>query len=371
MNREYAVGTRAIHVGRPVKYPGAPINVSPGFSSTYNSGSTAVYSRDDQEIIAALEEVVGSLEGGTAVAFASGMASIAAGFDVLAAILHRTPKVLVSGSSYFGTIMQLRHRRENFGWTIIESRAKNTASFLREIDGVDVVWLETPSNPELLVFDIAAVAKRARAANAVLCVDNTFATPYLQNPLMLGADIVVHSATKSLSGHSDVLGGLLIAKDQRIVAKVREIRSFYGGILGSMEAFLILRGIRTLHLRMDRASSNAAVLSAVIQSHPKVLEVHYPFLASNPEVEIAKKQMKSGGSLFCFRVGGSAYAADRLTKSLKLAFSATSLGGVETQIDRRARYKGETVPEDFLRVSVGIEDVEDLVDDFTQALEHI
>ncbi|WP_328587621.1 trans-sulfuration enzyme family protein [Serinibacter arcticus] len=233
-----------------------------------------------------------------------------------------------------------------------------------------LVWLETPTNPMLEIADIPAIAEAAHAVGAIVVVDNTFATPLLQRPLELGADVVVHSVTKYLAGHSDVILGAVVTRDEELFAKVRQRRITAGGVAGPFEAWLALRGLRTLALRVERAQANAAELARRLQEHPAVLAVAYPGLPEHPQHELATRQMDGYGSILTLRVRGGAAAAARLTGEVHLWLPATSLGGVESMLERRRRWPNEapTVPEDLMRVSVGIEDVEDLWDDLDRAL---
>lgn len=315
-----------------------------------------------------LEQAIGELENGYAIAYGSGLAAVAGILDTVSIQLGRPLRVLMPRSSYSGTVGQLIMRQNGMGWSVSFSESLETQSLINEIQNVDLVWLESPSNPQLAIFDIARIASKAKERGALVCVDNTFATPILQNPLNLGADLVVHSATKYLSGHSDVLGGAVVANNADMLGRLREHRTSFGSILGSMEAYLILRGIRTLHLRVERASANALELAKFLSNQPGIEAVYYPFLPSSPYFELSKLQMSSGGAMLSFDVGPSPFAAELVCSSLSIAVNSTSLGGVETQVDRRARYLGETIGEGFIRVSVGVENIDDLIADFTFAL---
>lgn len=364
-------GTIAVHEGRPDRVTGSPLNVAPDATSTYVAGSSAIYARETQYAVIALEDTVGALEEGYGVAFASGMATVTAVLDYLASKFDRPPRILAPRASYLGTISQLNDRALHLGWKVSFSSAITTEALLEQMSDIDIIWIETPTNPQMIVFDIRALAKRAGEIGAVLCVDNTAATPILQNPICLGADIVIHSATKFLSGHSDVIGGIAVVRERALALDLKHQRTLYGSILGPFEAYLILRGIRTLHLRVERATSNATELAMILERHPKVTEVHYPFLDSSPYYEVAKSQMTHGGALFGLELGISPYRAERFCDLLRLGINSTSFGGVETQIERRARHGDKSVGQGFVRVCVGVEDIEDLVEDFEAALEKL
>jgi cystathionine gamma-synthase len=232
-----------------------------------------------------------------------------------------------------------------------------------------LLWLESPTNPLLAIADVAELAAGAHALGMDVVVDNTFASPLLQRPLDLGADAVVHSATKILSGHSDVVLGAVATRRPELVATLVRRRSLHGAVAGPWEAWLALRGIRTLALRLDRGQSNAADLAHRLSAHPAVRTVRYPGLPSHPGHDVASRQMSGYGTMVSFDVHGGADAAEAVCSRLRLLTVATSLGGVETTIERRGRWEGEeALPPGLLRMSVGIEDVEDLWRDLDGAL---
>jgi cystathionine beta-lyase/cystathionine gamma-synthase len=243
-----------------------------------------------------------------------------------------------------------------------------------------LVWLETPTNPYLRVTDIRAVAEivHAHPNKPLLAVDNTFATPYLQRPLELGADIVVHSMTKYLGGHSDVVGGAVIVKDKELAEKLYFLQNAVGAVLGPMDAFLVLRGIKTLPLRMDRHFENATAIVAYLENHPKVEKIIYPFHSSHPQFKIAKEQMKNGGGMISLIVKGGREAAKKMVEATKIFTLAESLGGVESLIEVPAAMThlsvaGSQLDVDpaLVRLSVGVENKDDLISDLKQALEKI
>ncbi|MGH9078057.1 MAG: trans-sulfuration enzyme family protein, partial [Acidimicrobiales bacterium] len=232
-----------------------------------------------------------------------------------------------------------------------------------------LLWLESPTNPLLAVADLATLAAGAHALGLDVAVDNTFATPLLQRPLELGADVVVHSATKAISGHSDVCSGLVVTRRRAVLDALRTRRSLGGAVPGPFEAWLVLRGLRTLAVRLDRAQANALELARRLEGHPAVTSVRYPGLATDPGHERAALQMRGWGTMVAFEVAGGAAAAEAVSTGTALATAATSLGGVETLVERRGRWAAEdALPPSLLRLSVGIEDVEDLWADLDQAL---
>jgi cystathionine gamma-synthase len=338
--------TIAVTAGRGEPRPGAPLNVGVEFSSTYRAGGDVIYGRESNPAWVAFEDAVGALEGGPAVCFASGMAAVAAVASLVpAGGLVVAPEVAYKGAR---TLFQ-----ELAGVGRIRLRLvdiTDTAAVLAACEGgAELLWAESPTNPLLGVADLGALA----GAAAIVAVDNTFATPILQRPLALGADIAMHSATKALSGHSDVVLGIAAARTVELAERLRAHRTTHGAIPGPMEAFLALRGLRTLPIRVERASATAAELARRFAAHPRVEAVRYP----------------GAGSMIAVEVRGGAAAADTFCDRLRLAVPATSLGGVETLIERRGKYAGEeATPPGLLRVSVGLEHVEDLWADLEQAL---
>jgi len=243
-------------------------------------------------------------------------------------------------------------------------------------DRTKLVWVETPTNPMLNVIDIASVAKIAHTRRALLAVDNTFATPYLQNPLALGADIVAHSMTKYLGGHSDVVGGALVVNDDTLASELRFLQNAIGAIPGPMDCWLVTRGLKTLHVRMDRHCENAAAIAAMLEARGDVEQVLYPGLASHPDHDVVVRQMRAGGGMISFRPAGGADRARELCAATKVFTLAESLGGVESLIElpglmTHASVAGSDleVPADLVRLSVGIEHVDDLLRDLEGALD--
>ena len=348
-----APATLAVAAGRPAREPDAPVSPPVVFSSTYAAGGPMVYGRTGNPVWSAFEEVVGALEGGRALVFSSGMAAIAAALSLV-------PRdgLVVAPQHAYNTTLDLLDSRSAEGLRVRRVDLADLDAVVAALDGADLLWLESPTNPMLEVCDLAALATAARAAGAISVCDNTFATPVLQRPLSLGVDVVVHSATKYLAGHSDVLLGVLVLADDEAgrarAAAVETHRRRYGAIAGPMETWLGLRGIRTLHLRMERATANAAELARRLATHPAVEQVRYPGF----------------GAMLAVEVRGGAAAADAVSGEVRLWLDATSLGGVESTLERRRRWALEplTVPESLLRLSAGVEDVEDLWADLAAAL---
>lgn len=331
------------------------------------------YGRDDNPSFVQAERVLAELEQGeAALLFASGMAAIATIFYTLGSGAH----VVLPDSMYWGVFSWTKKHCERADIRVSYYRTDDADSIATALQGAartDLVWVETPSNPMMHVTDIAKAAEIAKSVNATLVVDNTTPTPIFTQPLLLGADLVVHSATKSLNGHSDVLAGAIVTKEvderwERIVAE----RHDAGAVPGAFEAWLLLRGMRTLSLRVERAAQNAQSIATFLQGHKKVQSVLYPGLESHPGHDVALRQMHSGfGSLLSFLIDGDAKTALAVAGKLNLIISATSLGGVETLIEHRYSVEPpETgVPENLLRLAVGIEDIDDLLADLQQALD--
>lgn len=356
--------TVAAHAGRRAE-PGAPVNPAIEMSSTFRQGASSLYGRDENATWEAFEAALGALEGGRALAFASGMAAISA---VLGGLPLGATVVLADGA-YNGTRKWCADA-EARGWLRVRLvDVGDTSAVITAAAGAAMVWLESPTNPGMGVADIAAICAGAHAAGAAVAVDNTLATPLLQQPLALGADVVVHSVTKWIAGHSDLLmGAVVVADDQRLEA-LRTRRSLSGGVPGSFEAWLALRGLRTLPARMERAQRTAGELARRLAASPAVERVRYPGLAADPGHAVASRQMSGPGAMVSFEVRGGAVAADAVCAAVEILTPATSLGGVETLIERRAQYAFEEgTPPGLLRMSVGQEDVEDLWEDLDKAL---
>jgi cystathionine gamma-synthase len=332
------------------------------------------YSRSANPTRTALEENLAALEGGRrALAFASGLA---AEDCLLRTVLRPGDHLVIPDDAYGGTFRLVARVLERWGvaWSVADTTdAASVRAALRP--ETKLVWVETPSNPLLGITDIAQVADLARGAGARLVVDNTFASPYLQQPLALGADVVVHSTTKYLGGHSDVVGGALVTSDEGLAQELAFHQNAMGAVAGPFDAWLVLRGIKTLAVRMDRHSANAARIAEALAAHPRVTAVHYPGLPSHPGHETAAKQMRDFGGMVSFRVAGGEQAAVEVCDRARLFTLGESLGGVESLIEHPGRMTHASaagsaleVPADLVRLSVGIEAVDDLLADLTQAL---
>lgn len=354
-----------VSAGRPEE-PGAPLNVPPVPASNFLLGSEREYSRGSgTPTWEALETVVGHLETGGAVAFASGMAAAASVFDQL----DTGAQIVLLDDCYHG-VAELAADGERKGrWRVARIAVEDTAGWLAAAAEADLLWLESPTNPLLKVADLKAICAAPRKPGAILAVDNTFATPLIQKPLELGADISMHSASKFIGGHSDLLAGIVCARDSERLAAIRRSRTLTGATPGTLEAWLAVRGARTLALRLERAQQNAGRLAAWLQRHPGVEQVRYPGLPDHPGHAVAAAQMASFGSMISFDVAGGADAADAVCRKVRLIRHASSLGAVESTMERRAANEGqEHLPPSLLRLSVGIESCADLEADLEQAL---
>jgi cystathionine gamma-synthase len=328
-----------------------------------------VYIRPHNEPVRAAEKVIAKLEDAAdSLLFPAGMAAIAAGFRWL----PTGARAVVQSGIYWGTTKWLRGFAERRGITLIEADASDPDALAQAIgDQVDLVFVETPSNPWLKTVDIAQAAEMTHAAGGILMVDSTAASPILTKPLTLGADIVMHSATKVLNGHSDVLGGVLSTGAMTDVwQSITEDRAETGAVMGPFEAWLLLRGLRTLPLRLERMCRTAQVIADYLQDHPQITDVYYPGLATHTGHDIAARQMDGGfGYVLSALVKGSAEDALRVAGRLELFLSATSIGGVESLVEHRHTIEPHSgIPETLLRLSIGIEDPGDLIADLAQAL---
>jgi cystathionine gamma-synthase len=361
--------TVVICAGRPGHTASEPLNVPIVLASNFHAGTTEedrrAYSRTDATPTwEALETAVGQVEGGHAVAFSSGMAAIAAVLDLVPA----GGRIVAPRDCYFGVGELLADAEQHSRWAVDRVDQTETASVQAAVAGADLLWLESPSNPLLEVADLPALCAAGRRAGVIVGVDNTFATPLLQQPLRLGADVVVHSATKFIGGHSDLLSGITIAREQALAGRLCHRRGMTGATPGALEAFLALRGLRTLALRLDRGQANASELARRLGQHPAVTRVRYPGLPGDPGHQTAAAQMTGFGAVLAFEVA-DAPTADRLCDALHVIVHATSLGGVESTIERRSKLPGqEHVPPGLLRLSAGCEHIDDLWNDLSTAL---
>jgi cystathionine gamma-synthase len=329
-------------------------------------GEQRAYSRDDGTPgWEALEEIVGGLEGGSSVSFASGMAGIAAVFDQLpTGSIVALPDDCYQGVTGLAKAGQSRGR-----WTVHRLAVADTGRWIEMCGVADLIWLESPSNPLLTVADLDFICAAPRKRGALLGVDNTFATPLNQRPLALGADVAVQSVTKFIGGHSDLLGGVVTVRDANLLGALRQARELAGATPGTLEAFLAVRGARTLAIRLERAQENAMKLAERLARHPNVTLTRYPGLASHPSHDAALRQLRGFGTIISFDVHGDAPTAEAVCAGVQLIQHATSLGAVESTIERRASVPGqEHLPAALLRLSVGIEAIEDLWADLDRAL---
>ncbi|MFI6443314.1 cystathionine gamma-synthase [Kitasatospora sp. NPDC050543] len=372
--------TLAIHAGQEAD-PQTGAVVTPIYQvSTYKQDGVGglrngyEYSRSANPTRTALEECLAALEGGSrGLAFASGLA---AEDTLLRTVLKPGDHIVIPNDAYGGTFRLFAKVLTRWG---VEFSVANTQDLSTVRDALRpntrAVWVETPSNPLLGITDLAALAEIAHGAGALLMVDNTFASPYLQQPISLGADVVVHSTTKYMGGHSDVVGGALVAAEAGLGEEIAYHQNAMGAVSGPFDAWLVMRGIKTLGVRMDRHSSNAEKIAELLTAHPKVSQVLYPGLPEHPGHDIAAKQMKAFGGMVSFRVAGGEQAAVDVCNRAKLFTLGESLGGVESLIEHPGRMTHASVagsalevPADLVRVSVGIESIDDLLADLQQAL---
>lgn len=362
--------TIAISSGRPAHQPGASLNPPIQLTSTFLSGTAVGYGRFGNETWAATEDAISKLENANhTLIFSSGMAAISAVFNMLPI----GAVVTASNQGYNGSMSVLGQAHESGRLEVRFIDLCNTDEVLAAIPGTQLLWLESPTNPRLDVVDLPVVIKAAKVAGIGVAVDNTFATSLNQNPLDMGADIVMHSVTKFLAGHSDVLMGSLSTNDEALFARLSNQRQLGGAIVGPMEAWLALRGIRTFPVRVKASSESALELAKRLSEHPKVAAVRYPGLPTDSQHARAKSFMKGFGAVLSFEIKSDAADADKVCEASKLITYATSLGGVESLWERRRRWASESheVPENLIRLSVGLENVEDLWEDIKQALEVI
>jgi cystathionine gamma-synthase len=364
-DRDLRPETRVVSAGRPQAGPDAPLSTPVVFSSTYRAGGPVGYGRDGNPTWEAFEHAVGDLEGGAGTAFSSGMAAA----TTLLEGLPVGARVVAPTTAYMGVRTFLRECAASGRLSVELVDVTDTAATLAACAETAVLWLESPTNPLIGVADLAALIEGGHEAGALVVVDNTFATPLLQRPLELGADAVLHSVTKYLAGHADLLMGAVVTRDEGLREGLLHRRHLYGGVPGPMDAFLALRGLRTLAVRLERAQANAGVLAERLASHPAVALVRYPGLATDPGHALAARQMRGFGAMLSFEVHGGALAAERVCETVRVITYATSLGGVESLLERRARWPGDAdMPPGLIRFSVGIEHVEDLWVDLERAL---
>ena len=378
----FGFGTRAIHAGQepdettgaimtPIFQTSTYVQESPGKHKGY------AYARGKNPTRSALEQNIASLEKAKyGLCFSSGMGAI----DTVIKLLKPGDEVIATQDLYGGSYRMFTKVFEPLGIKFKFVDLYDANNLLKHLsDSTKLIWIETPTNPTLQIIDIAAIVENVKGKNILVCVDNTFASPYLQNPLLMGADIVMHSATKYLGGHSDVVMGALCINDTALFDKLAFIQNSCGPTPGPMDSFLVMRGIKTLHVRMDRHCFNGKEVAQFLKSHPKVGKVNWPGFTDHPNHDIAKKQMKDFGGMLSFSLkDDNIETAFEFSKSTKVFSLAESLGGVESLISHPASMTHASIPKEereksgvtdsLLRISVGIEDAADLIEDLNQAL---
>jgi len=378
---DYHFDTLAIHAGQPNEEQTGAVTFPIFQTSTFGQLEPGVtkgfsYGRTDNPTRRALEECVAALEGGgTGIAFASGLAAASACLQIL-----RRGDHVVAGRDLYGGVYRLFTKvYQKFGLDFTFADLTDLTELERALrPTTKLLWLESPSNPLLRVTDIAAASALAKSRGVLVVADNTFATPYLQRPLSLGADIVLHSTTKYLNGHSDVIGGMLVARDPDLAADLRFYQNAVGAVPGPQDCFLILRGIKTLGVRMEKHCQNAVRVAEFLAGHPKVERVHYPGLPGHPDHAVAKRQQRSFGAMISLELRASLEETKRFAARTELFTLAESLGSVKSllchpptmthaSVEPEVR-KRNGIPDGLIRLSVGIEDAEDLIADLGRAL---
>lgn len=356
-----ATETKVVAAGRPEKKPDGALNPPIALNSTFHEGGPIGYARYGNETWSALEDAISILEGGKSLIFSSGMGAI----SCVISLLPEASVIVAAHNGYQGTTTMLKKMHEDKRLEVRFVDLANTDAVLAAIPGAKMLYLESPTNPAIEVVDLPTVIAAGKVAHCVVVVDNTLATPMIQNPLALGADITLHSVTKYLSGHSDLLLGSISTKENALYGRLEQARRYSGSIAGPFEAWLALRGLRTFALRMQRSQENALELANRLVKDPRVLKVRYPGLVTDPYHERAKSFMKGFGAMISFEVNATTAQIDQMCDFSKLITNATSLGGVESIWERRRRWATEshTIPENLIRFSVGIESVDDLWSD--------
>lgn len=361
-------------IGVPIYQTSTFVQQAPGVNKGYD------YARSNNPTRQTLENIVAKLEGGVAAsAFASGLAAI----DAVVKLLESGDEIVAVDDIYGGAFRLFTKIYEKFG---IRVHYVDTTDVTNIIDAITsktkLIWLETPTNPTLKISDIEAIAKVAKQNNVLLCVDNTFASPALQQPLLLGADIVVHSATKYLGGHSDLIAGIVVSRTAEIGEQIKFIQNASGAILSPNDSWLVIRGIETLPLRIEKHCKNAQIIAAYLQQQPLIDQVYYPGLSSHPNHHIAAKQQSGFGGVISFTLkNDTEEAAVAVVSNTQLFKLAESLGGVKSLLCHPANMTHKSVPaekrkaagvaDSLIRLSIGLEDVEDLIADIDQALQHV
>ena len=378
-------GTKAVHAGvepdpttgaimTPIYQTSTYVQESPGKHKGY------AYARGANPTRNALQKSIAALENGKfGICFSSGMGAT----DAVIKLLNPGDEVITSNDLYGGSYRMFKRVFEKYGIKFHFIDLSHTANILPYINkNTKLMWLETPSNPLMRIIDIKGCVALAKKQNILVAVDNTFATPYLQNPLDLGADIVMHSVTKYLGGHSDVIMGALVVNDEKLYQDLAFLANSCGAVPGPQDSFLVLRGIKTLHLRMERHCSNGKTIAVWLRNHPKIGKVYWPGFPDHPNHEIAKQQMSDFGGMLSFTLkNDSLELATKLMESVELFSLAESLGGVESLINHPASMTHASIPKDervknglsdsLIRLSIGVEDVDDLIADLEQALSRV
>ena len=376
--------TKAIHASQDPDPATGSVTVPVYLTSTYRQPGPGkegkyVYSRTANPTRTALEGCLASLEDGRGgLAFASGLAAT----TTILLSLQKGDHVIAGDDIYGGTYRLFEQILRKYGlhFTYVNPEdAENVAKAVRK--NTRLIWIETPTNPLMRIVDIRQISKISNKAHALLVVDNTFLSPYLQNPLQLGADIVVHSTTKYLGGHSDLIGGATVTRDEDVQTRLKYLQNATGAVPGPLDCYLVLRGIKTLAVRMDRHSENSKAISELLTSQPRVERVNYPGLPDHPQQSIIKRQMRGNGGMLSFQLKGGFNRCKKFLTSLRIFTVAESLGGVESLVEHPASMTHASVPKErrlklgiannLIRVSVGIEDVEDLVQDLERGFKAI
>ena len=377
-------GTRAIHAGQEPDPTTGAIMTPVYLTSTYVQSEPSVtkgydYSRSGNPTRTAMESNIAALEGGNwGLGFSSGMAAITCVLN----LLEQGDHVVAGNDLYGGTYRLLTTVHQKFGIEPTFVDLSDLQAFEAALrPNTKWVLLESPTNPLLRVYDLAAITKICAERGIMTLADNTFASPYLQTPLALGCDLVVHSSTKYLGGHSDVVGGIVVGNDEALQTRVMHFQNSVGGTPGPMDCFLVLRGTKTLHVRMERHCDNAEAVASWLLQHPRVAHVHYPGLPTHPQYEVASRQMRRGGGMVSFELDASVEQARRVMSSFRVFSLAESLGGVESLVDHPASMTHASIPveerhaaglsDGLTRLSVGIEDEADLIADLEQALNQL
>jgi cystathionine gamma-lyase len=376
--------TKAIHAGQEPEEKTGAVIVPVFQTSTYAQQSPGVhtgfeYSRTHNPTRDALEECIAALEGGNyGIAFASGLAAE----DTIMHLLEAGDEIICTDDVYGGTYRQFEqvHRKTGlvFHW-VDSTNPENVAKALN--DKTKLIWIETPTNPMLKLTDLAAIVEVAKGSNALVAVDNTFASPYFQSPLEFGVDMVVHSTTKYVGGHSDVVGGIVVVKAEELRDRLKFLQNAVGAVPGPWDSWLTLRGAKTLGIRMERHFENALTVAKHLESHPKIASVVFPWLKSHPQHALAKRQMRGMSGMITVYLESDLNGSRRFLENLKVFTLAESLGGVESLIEHPAIMTHASLPPEvrqslgihdtLIRLSVGIEDIEDLLADLDRALEHV